>query len=230
MRYAWAGMAAGVALVMTGCAAQAAPEGDELYHDGEKNYIAYATAMHTVIMAVHEGEWAVDQGSFGASPIPCRIDGELTGYTFGWSRVLQPEEEIDVDALVAAAEAGFGEVGITAETTTLGEGDRQEINVIGTGGDIGRGVVTIWPGRNTIWASATPGCFPGDAGDLSDMVFGGELVYDGASLRFPAFEGSDWQPRFYFPEEGSPVYVNEDGTPIEPQPTQSEFPEAPYGS
>ena len=34
------------------------------------------------------------------------------------------------------------------------------------------------------------------------MVFGGGLVYKGASRRIPAFEGPDWQPRFYFPEEG----------------------------
>jgi len=103
------------------------------------------------------------------------------------------------------------------------------VNVIGTGGDVGRGVVTIRPGRNQISATATPGCIRGDAAALSDMVFGGELAYDGASLRFPAFEGPDWQPRFYFPEEGSPVYYNEDGTPIEPQPTTTDFPIAPYG-
>lgn len=228
-RGAMAAAAVGLVMAMTGCGSTTAPTGDALYRDGEKHYVAYATAMHSVIMAIHEGDWTVDQGSFGASPIPCRINGEPSGYTFSWSRLLEPEEPIDVDAVVEAAIAGFDEVGVTAKTSTLGEGDRQEVNVIGTGGDIGRGVVTIWPARNTIWVSATPGCIPGDAADLSDMVFGGELAYEGASLRFPAFEGPDWQPRFYFPEEGSPVYYNEDGTPVDPQPTQTEFPEAPYG-
>ena len=217
---------AAVGLVLTSCVP--APEGDALYRDGEKNYIAYATVMHSVIMAVHEGDWAVDQGSFGASPIPCRINGEVTGYTFSSVRVLEPEGEIDVDAVVAAATKAFEDAGVEAITARFGEGDRQEVNVIGTGGDVGRGVVTIRPGRNEISASATPGCIPGDAADLSDMVFGGQLVYDGAALRFPAFEGPDWQPRFYFPEEGSPIYRNEDGTPIEPQPTTTEFPVAPY--
>lgn len=224
-----AAAAVGLVMMMTSCGSAAAPTGDELYRDGEKNYIAYATAMHTVIMAVHEGDWIVDQGSFGASPIPCRIGGQVSGYTFSWSRLWEPTEKLDVDDVVAAASAAFDEVGASADTATFGDGDRQEINVIGTGGDIGRGVVTIWPGRNTVWASATPGCMPGDAADLSDMVFGGELVYKGASLRFPAFEGPGWQPRFYFPEEGSPIYYNEDGTPIDPQPTQTDLPVAPYG-
>lgn len=222
-------VAVGLVMTMTSCGSAAVPTDDALYRDGEKHYVAYATAMHTVLMAIHDGEWIVDQGSFGASPIPCRIDGQLSGYTFSWSRLWEQQDEIDVDAVVDAAIAGFDKVGISAEKSTLGEGERQEINVIGTGGDIGRGVVTVWPERNTVWVSATPGCFPGDAGALSDMVFGGELAYEGASLRFPAFEGPDWQPRFYFPEEGSPVYYNEDGTPIAPQPTQTEFPAAPYG-
>lgn len=224
-----AAVAVGLVMTMTSCGTTAAPAGDALYRDGEKNYIAYSTVMHSVIMAIHEGEWVVDQGSFGASPIPCRIDGEVSGYTFSWARVLESTEEIDVDAVVAAATAAFEEAGVEASTATFGEGDRQEVNVIGTGGDVGRGVVTIRPGRNQISASATPGCIPGDAADLSDMVFGGQLVYKGAALRFPAFEGPDWQPRFYFPEEGSPLYYNEDGTPIDPQPTQTEFPVAPYG-
>ncbi|PQZ49783.1 hypothetical protein CQ040_14770 [Microbacterium sp. MYb54] len=223
-----AAAAVGLVMTMTGCGTTAAPEGDALYRDGEKNYVAYSTVMHSVIMAIHEGEWVVDQGSFGASPIPCRINGEVSGYTFSWARVLEPTEEIDVDAVVAAATTAFEEAGVEASTATFGEGDRQEVNVIGTGGDVGRGVVTIRPGRNQISASATPGCIPGDAADLSDMVFGGELS-EGESLRFPAFEGPDWQPRFYFPEGGSPVYYNEDGTPVDPQPTQTKFPVAPYG-
>jgi hypothetical protein len=63
----------------------------------------------------------VDQGSFGASPIPCRIDGEVSGYTFSWARVLEPTEEIDVDAVVSAAMAAFEEAGVEASTATFGE-------------------------------------------------------------------------------------------------------------
>ncbi|WP_292775521.1 hypothetical protein [Microbacterium sp. UBA6741] len=224
-----AAAAVGLVMTMTSCGTTSAPEGDALYRDGEKNYVAYSTVMHSVIMAIHEGDWAVDQGSFGASPIPCRIDGDVSGYTFSWARVLEPAEEIDVEAVVAAATAAFEDAGVEASTTRFGEGDRQEVNIVGTGGDVGRGVVTIRPGRNQISATAMPGCIPGDAAALSDMVFGGELAYDGASLRFPAFEGPNWQPRFYFPEEGSPVYYNEDGSPVEPQPTTTAFPVAPYG-
>lgn len=215
-------------MTLTSCAVATRPTGDALYRDGEARYVAYASTMHSVIMTIDDTEWVVDQGSFGASPIPCRIDGQPSGYAFSWARMLELDA-LDVDAVVAAATSAFEHAGMDAQTATYGEGDRQEINVIGTGGDVGRGVVTVRPARKSIRVSATPGCFPGDAAALSDMVFGG-LVYNGASTRLPAFEGPDWQPRFYFPEDGSPVYFDEDGTPIDPQPDQTDIPVAPYGS
>src|SRR5690606_4921359 len=137
-------------------------------------------------------------------------------------------EQLDVDAVVSSATAAFEEAGMEAQTVTYGSGDRAETNVIATGGPVVRGVVTVRPHRGMIEVSASPACFPGDAGELSDMIFDG-LVYEDAWRRFPAFEGPDWQPRFYFPEDGSPVYWDEEGKPLEPQPTPSAFPDAPYG-
>ncbi|WP_194421449.1 hypothetical protein [Microbacterium abyssi] len=223
-RVLMAALAAGMVVTMTGCGA-AVPTGDALYRDGEKRYTDYSTVMHDVIMAIHEGEWTVE--SYGASPIACRADGDLAGYAFSWVRTLEPEQ-LDVDAVVADASSAFEEAGMAPETSVLGDGERREINVIATGGAVGRGVVIVRPGRGIIEVSAAPGCFPGDAGDLSDMVFDG-LVYTGASQRFPAFEGPVWQPRFYFPEGGSPIYRDEDGAPVQPQPDVTEFPVAPYG-
>lgn len=219
-------MAVGMVAMMTGCgSADAALTGDALYRDGEKRYIAYATVMHDVIMAVHEGDWSVD--TWGAAPISCELDGGRRGYTYSWVRE-RHTEDIDVDAVVEAARSAFEASGIDVNVAEYGEGDSAEINVIGTGDPLGRGVVTIRPGRGVIRATATPGCFPGDAGDLSDMVFDG-LVYDTAWQRFPAFEGPNWQPRFYFPEDGSPVYREADGAPVQPQPTTTQLPVAPYG-
>mgnify|MGYP001593893992 CR=1 FL=1 len=212
-----------VMTMMTGCGSTV-PEGDQLYWDGEKHYTEYATVMHSVIMSIDEGPWRVD--SYGASPIPCDRDGGDSGYMFSWVRVLA-QDAVDAEAVEAAATAAFEKAGLDAETATFGEGDRQEINIIGTGAPVGRGVVTIRPARATIEVTAETDCFAGDAGDLSDLIFDG-LVYKGASQRFPAFEGPDWQPRFYFPEDGSPVYRNADGTPVEPQPTTTDFPVAPY--
>lgn len=221
-----AAMAVGTVVAMTGCSvADQTPTGDALYRDGERNFVEYATAMHSVIMAVHAGDWVVD--TYGASPIECDTEAGGSGYTFSWVRLLA-QDDIDVDAVVASATAAFEAVDADADTATYGEGDAQEVNVIGTGGSVGRGVVTIRPARGQIEVSATPGCFAGSAADLSDMVFAG-LVYDTAWQRFPAFEGPDWQPRFYFPEDGSPVYRESDGTPVQPQPTPAEFPVAPYG-
>ena len=218
--------AVGMVVAMTGCsAAETSPAGDELYRDGEKRFIEYSTVMHSVIMAIHEGDWVVD--TYGASPIECRTGAGGSGYAFSWVRTLEVDD-IDVDRVVASATAAFEAANVDAGTATYGEGDAQEVNVIGEGGAIGRGVVTIRPARGTIEVTASPGCFAGDAGDLSDMVFGG-LVYDTAWQRFPAVEGPDWEPRFYFPEEGSPVYREDDGSPVQPQPSPERLPIAPYG-
>lgn len=221
-----AALAVGTVMVMTGCgSAGTAPTGDALYRDGEKRYVEYATVMHDVIMAIHEGDWTVD--TYGAAPISCRMDGGERGYTFSWVR-LREVEDIDVDAVVQAARSAFEASGAEVSVAEYGEGDSAEINVIGTGRAVGRGVVTIRPARGAIEATATPGCFPGDAGDLSDMVFDG-LVYDTAWQHFPAFEGPDWKPQFYFPEDDSPVYREADGTPVHPQPSPAQVPVAPYG-
>ncbi|MEJ1922299.1 hypothetical protein [Microbacterium sp. KHB019] len=219
-----AALAAGMAVVMTGCGS-AAPTGDALYRDGEARYVEYATVMHSVIMAIHEGEWTVE--SYGASPIACRIDGGADrGYAFSWVRTLAMDG-VDADAVAADASSAFESAGMEPSTTVLGEGENGEINVIATDATVGRGVVTVRPARGMVEVSATTGCFPGDAGDLSDMVFDG-LIYTGAAQRFPAFEGPDWQPRFYFPQDGSPIYRNEDGTPVTPQPADTDLPVAPY--
>lgn len=220
-----AAMAVGMVAMMTGCgSADAELTGDALYRDGEKRYVAYSTVMHDVIMAVHDGEWNVD--TWGAAPISCDLDGGQRGYTFSWVRELK-SDDIDVDAVVQSARSAFADAGVDVSVAEYGEGDGAEINVIGAGDPLGRGVVTIRPGRGVIRATATPGCFPGDAGDLSDMVFDG-LVYDTAWQRFPAFEGPDWQPRFYFPEDGSPVYREADGTPVQPQPSPTDLPASPH--
>jgi hypothetical protein len=223
-----AALAVGLVMTMTGCGAAdstgSAPTGDALYRAGEKHFVDYTTVMHSVIMAIHEGDWSVD--TYGASPIPCRIDGEVAGYAFSWVRMLQPEQ-VDVRAVARASGRAFEAAGMKVETASRGSGDGAEVTVVATGGAVGRGVVTIRPARGTIEASAATDCFRGDAGDLSDMVFGG-LIYDTSWQRFPAFEGPDWSPRFYFPEDGSPVYRDDDGTPVEPQPASTDLPVAPY--
>lgn len=220
-----AALTVGLVVTMTGCSAPVT--GDSLYREAEKHYVEYSTIMHSVIMAIHEGEWAVNHGSFGAAPVACQINSTDRGYAFVWDRLLEPES-LDVDAVIAQATDAFADAGLDVQTTRFGEGDREEINVMASGPGLERGAITIRPARNQIAATATHGCFEGDAIEVVDLVFGGE-VYRDASLRYPAVEGPDWQPRFYFPEEGSPVYTNSDGTPIDPRPDQSELPVAPYG-
>lgn len=230
-RRSMAVLTVGLAVIMVGCTPSAenpSPgEGTSQYREAEARYLEYSTIMHSVIMAIEPGAWTVDQGRWGAAAITCQQEGGERGYAFDWARQLQPAE-LDVDAVIEAASSAFAEAGLDVQTTTFGEGERKKVEVIGSGDGVGHGVVSMRPAVNQITVTATHGCFSGDALEITKMVFGGE-VYEGASLRYPAVEGPDWQPRFYFPEEGSPVYVNPDGTPVDPQPVVSEWPVAPYG-
>lgn len=230
MRYVWAVVAAGLVLVMTGCAAQAVPEGDELYRDGEKRYLAMATTMHEVLMGVHEGDWEVPFGGYGAVPIACDLGLSDDGYRFGYRRSVDLAA-IDGEALSQLAVKAFEKVGLKPETAVYGEGgDRPEWNVIAEDDVVGRAVVTIRPGESWVGVSADTPCSPGNAGDLSRMVTddGNRGNDDQVWRTLPAIEGVDSVPQFYFPA-GGPVYFNEDESLVDPQPLVTDPPKAPYG-
>jgi hypothetical protein len=220
-----AAMTVGLVFMMTGCSPSALT-GDALYQAAAGRYYGYAADMHLVLMAVHEGDWAVDQGAYGAAPSSCQIGADEFGYFFDYARTVTIEQ-VDAEALSAAAVAAFKELGLEIEVATFGEGEAQEQNIVATGGNVGRAVVTIRPATGWVRVIARPECEPGVAADLSEMVFGGD-VDRGAALRVPATEGVDSIPQFYFPADG-PLFYDEDGTPILPQPVVTEVPEAPYG-
>lgn len=230
VRYVWAVVAAGLVLVMTGCAVQAAPEGDELFRDGERRYLALANTMHTVLMGVHEGDWDVPFGGYGVVPESCDLGFAGEGYRFAYRRGVSLPG-VDGPAMSEVAVAAFAEAGLTARAVVYGEGgENPEWNVIAEDDVVGRAVVTIRPAEASIWVSVDSLCFPGNADELDFMVTDdANRANDDVVWRtLPATEGVDSVPQFYFPA-GGPVYFNEDSTLVEPQPLVTEPPEAPYG-
>lgn len=229
MRRAWAAVAVGLVLVMTGCGA-AVPEGDALYRDGEKRFMELATRMHTVLMGIHEGVWTIPVGGDGAVPGSCTIGfGGADGYAFSYRRTVDLPG-MDPEAVSAAAVAAFREAGFDGTPTTYGSGESAEWNVIADDETLGNVVATIRPREGRVEVSADTPCVPGKAGDLSYMVTDDEHRGDGPSTwrYLPATEGPDSVPQFYFPADG-PIYFNEDETPVEPQPVVTDPPKAPYG-
>lgn len=231
VRHVWAAVAAGLVLTMTGCGVPAqVPQRDALYRDGEQRYLAMATTMHTVLMGVHEGDWTVPTGGYGAVPIGCSLEGSGDlGYRFSYRReVTLPG--MDGETMSAAATAAFRDAGLKGEAAGYGKGDAAEWNLVAEDEALGRVVVTIVPGASRVEVSADTPCAPGNAGELSRMVTDDEARgSDTLTWRsLPATEGPDSVPLFYFPV-GSPVYFNEDGSPVEPQPVVTAPPKAPYG-
>lgn len=231
MRHVGAAGAVGLVLMMTGCGVQAqVPQGDDLYRDGEQRYLAMATTMHSVLMGVHEGEWTVPTGGYGAVPVGCTlgVGGDL-GYRFSYRREATLPD-MDGEAVSEAATAAFRDAGLSGQAAAYGAGDAAEWNLVAEDDDLGRVVVTIVPGESRVEVSADTPCAPGNAGELSRMVTDDEARgSDALTWRgLPAFEGPDSVPIFYFPV-GSPVYFDEDGTPVEPQPVVTDPPKAPFG-
>jgi len=229
VKRARAAAAVGLVLVMTmtGCGA-AVPEGDALYRDGEKRFLEMATRMHTVLMGIHEGLWTVDE--YGAIPGGCTIGfGGPDGYAFGYRRSVELPG-MDPEAMSAAAVAAFREAGFDGKPVTYGSGDAAEWVVLADDETLGNVVATIRPKEGHVIVSVDTPCVPGDAGDLSYMVTDdGNRGSDPFTWRyFPATEGPESVPQFYFPADG-PIYYNEDGTLVDPQPVVTDPPKAPYG-
>ena len=221
-----AALTIGLALTMTGCA-DAAPEGEALYQRAAEQYFPLAEDMHDVIMAIHQGEWAVDQGGYGALGVSCQRGANEFGYFLNYVRIVTLEN-LDAEAMSATAAAAFSDLGLEPDAIVRGEGAGEEHVVIAEGERIGRAVVTIRPARNEIRVTARTSCVPGSAHDVTAMVFGEERIPAHAARRLPATEGPDSVPQFYFPADG-PVYYDENFTPVDPQPIVTEPPTAPYG-
>ncbi len=224
MRRSMAALAAGMVLLMTGCGSSAAPEGDALYAAGAEAHSAFASGLHSVLMAVHEDTWAVRQNDYGAAPIPC---DDAEGYSFHSIREATLAGA-DADELTARAVSALESLDLEVTSQVLGSGEREQRAVVGVGGAFERLVVTVTPASGVVLVTATSACSPGSAHDLGRLVFAQSMARDQWRL-LPATEGPDSVPQFYFPADG-PLYYDEAGDPIDPQPVVTEPPVAPYGT
>lgn len=224
MRRRMAAAAAGLVLLMvTGCSGSSTPEGEALYTAGAERYDEFASGLHAVLMAVHEDTWAVRQKDFGAVPIACE-DGK--GYSFHAIREATPTG-VSADELQQRAERSLEELGLEVSTEVFGSGEDEQRAIVGTGGIFDQAAVTIRPATGVVLVTAGSTCGEGSAAELGDLVFAESTARD--QWRYlPATEGPASVPQFYFPSDG-PVYYDEAGDPVDPQPVLTELPVAPYG-
>jgi hypothetical protein len=219
-----AAMTVGLLFAATGCSS-AEPTGDELYQSGADAYFPFAGDLHSVLMAVHDGDWAVDQGQHGALPVSCQRGPDDFGYMIVAARSVVIDD-VDAGTIIDSASAALDELGLDVSVSAFGSGDTEERNVVGTGGSLGRAAVTLRPASGLVRVTAQTACLEGSAFDLGVLVFGDDKL--DAGRRLPAFEGPGTVPQFYFPADG-PLFYDEDGAPILPQPVVTEVPKAPYG-
>lgn len=216
-------LALAVLLLATACTQAPAPHGDALFAAGAEHYDRFATGLHSVLMAVHEDTWTVEQKDFGVAPITC---GGEDGYSFHAIRAATPTNA-EPDELAERAIAAAERLDLDVTSTTFGSGSRAQLTVVAAGGAFDRLVVTISPANGNVLVTASSACADGNASELGDLVFAQSRERDQWRL-LPAAEGPDFVPQFYFPPDG-PVYYTEDGTPVDPQPTVTDRPVAPYG-
>jgi hypothetical protein len=216
--------AVGLVLMMSSCAATPGDEqpAADLYTQAREQFTAMADELHTVIMAIEPTEWRVDQGQYGARPSGCQLGvSSETGYSFTAVRALELPDR-DAAEIAAAASKGFAELGIDAETVERGSGDAREVTVVGES-DAARTVVVIRPLDGRVLVSGETACTAGASSDILTTMFGEELYPDDVWRRLPATEGPLSVPQFFFPPDG-PIYYNEDGTPVQPQPVVTDAP------
>lgn len=229
MRRLVVAMAAGVVLLVSGCGSTAAPEpteapeGHALYAAGAEVHERFSTGLHSVLMAVNEGTWAVQQKESGVVPILCSGEG---GFFFQAIRE-STQLATDADELQQRATGALEALDLDVTTRVLGSGENEERAIVGVGGVFERVTVSIRPATGAALVTARSACADGDAGELAELVFAQST--DPAPWRLvPATEGPASAPQFYFPPDG-PLYYDEAGNPLDPQPVNTNPPEAPYG-
>lgn len=223
MRRWVAAVAAGLVLLMTtGCGSNAAPGGDALYAAGAERYDEFAGGLHSVLMAVHADTWSVRERDYGAAPTTCS-GGE--GYFFHAIREATPPNA-DADQLQSRAIQALEALDLDVTTQVFGAGDAEQRSVVATGGVFDRLTITIHPANGAVLVTASSACADGSAAELGDLVFAQSTARDQWRL-LPATEGPDTVAQFYFPADG-PLYYDEAGDPIDPQPVVTDPPVAPY--
>ncbi|MFJ2368740.1 hypothetical protein [Microbacterium sp. NPDC087665] len=195
------------ALLMTGCTP--APTGDELYADAEQTYLSYRELANELQLEYHDGPWEVGSlGSYGMQPRQCDND---KGYYFTLNRNVwldgsKREEYADI------AERFLKAQGLSPARQVFGadDNDGQILQVIVRDeGDYELLMVEFRKNGN-VGISVDTACRPGDAFELSDMLFGGVYLSEGY---LPTDVEAPTDPLFFGITPGDPQFVREDPTP-----------------
>ncbi|MDD7930569.1 hypothetical protein [Microbacterium thalli] len=210
-------------LLVSGCGDPGRLGDGETYAQARERFSAFAAGVHSVIMAIEPTEWSVVDGAYGAHPTGCQLGlSEEGGYRLVAVRGLELPGRDPLDVAAAASEA-LASLGIESDTTERGQADAREVTVVAEGGVAERTVVTIRPATGQVRVSSETECAPGSAHDLATEVFAEERLPADIWRRLPATEGPSSVPQFFFPPDG-PVYYDETGVPVQPQPLVTDPP------
>ncbi|PQZ54780.1 hypothetical protein CQ040_14405 [Microbacterium sp. MYb54] len=197
-------------MIMTGCDnADPVPAGEALYADAEQTYMDYREFVNGVQSVLSTDPWIVGQvGDYGMQPDQC---DNGNGYQFNLGRRLTMEladREQNADAI----EQYLTDAGMTPSRRTLGEGSDSLVQ-IAVADERGFELLLIEFGKNgNALISAATACRPGNAHDLSDMLFG-DIYFLGDYL--PTDVESPTDPLFFGITPGDPQFVRDTPAPTE---------------
>ncbi|MFK3835144.1 hypothetical protein [Microbacterium sp. NPDC087868] len=189
-------------LLLTSCTSPAlAPAGDDLIADAEKTYIEYRTLVNGVQSVLSSGPWIVGQlGKYGMQPSRCDND---TGYQFSLGRLLRLDVA-DRDSNADAIEQHLLDIGMTPGRRTLGDGAKSLIQIEARDQQGLEQLLIEFGSNGTAVVSATTTCRPGDAYELSNLLFGGVYLSEGY---LPIDTESPTDPLFFGITPGDPQFA-----------------------
>jgi hypothetical protein len=193
---------------MTGCdTAEPVPTGEALYADAEQTYMDYREFVNGVQSVLSTGPWIVGQiGDYGMQPDNCD-DGN--GYQFHLGRRLTMDLA-DREQNADAVEQYLTDAGLSPSRRTLGEG-KEALVQIAVADERGFELLLVEFRKNgNAQISAATTCRPGNAHDLSDMLFGDEVFLGGY---LPSDFESPTDPLFFGITPGDPTFATETPAP-----------------
>ncbi|WP_156118232.1 hypothetical protein [Microbacterium sp. ZOR0019] len=199
-------------IVMTGCTVNGpAPQGQALFDEAEENYLRYRGFVNELQTTLADEDWTIGQlGVYGMQPVECDGDDQ---YRFDLNRSIQLDGS-QREAYAKTVEEFLTDNDMTPQRRVLGENDQegQLIQVtVRDEGDFSQLLIEIRKdGRVRIAAETV--CWPGNAFDLSDMLFG-DIYFLGDYL--PSDVESPTDPLFFGITPGDPQFATETPAPTE---------------
>lgn len=190
-------------LLLTGCVdgkdGMDTVTGEELVDQAEQHYRDYRTVTNDVQRLIFDGPWQTDIGSYGMQPVDLGCDAGQYAFDLVRTTRVDPAAQASMrESVVAYLE----DAGFDLEEQELGDGDSQSTDVIvRKQGDFSQLMVTFIA-NGSVLVSATTACWPGDADELGDLLFGDAVLAEGYLPR----EESPDDPLFFGVTPGEPSF------------------------